>query len=74
MGGGEPLNGVRHLLVILERHTSHLSELDGQLGMSMFRIAKRLEAALRSPGPLRYRRERRWAPRGLRHAGRYLED
>ena len=39
-----------HLLVIPKRHASDLADLDEQLGMSMFRIAQRLAAALRSSG------------------------
>src|SRR5690606_12951522 len=39
-----------HLLVIPKRHAPHLVDLDGQLGMSMFRIATRLSAALRRSG------------------------
>lgn len=39
-----------HLLVIPTRHASHLADLDEQLGMSMFRIAQRLAAALRISG------------------------
>ncbi|MGP5053331.1 HIT family protein [Brachybacterium alimentarium] len=37
-----------HLLVIPKRHAPHLSDLDEQLGMSMFRVAQRLAAALRN--------------------------
>lgn len=39
-----------HLLVIPRRHASDLAHLDEQLGMSMFRIARRLAAALRRSG------------------------
>lgn len=39
-----------HLLVIPKRHAPHLVDLDEQLGMSMFRIATRLSAALRRSG------------------------
>ena len=39
-----------HLLVIPKRHASDLADLDEQLGMSMFRIAQRLAAALRRSG------------------------
>ena len=39
-----------HLLVIPTRHAPRLADLDEQLGMSMFRIAQRLAAALRSSG------------------------
>ena len=39
-----------HLLVIPKRHASELADLDEQLGMSMFRIAQRLAAALRRSG------------------------
>lgn len=50
MGCGESLSGAGYLLVIPKRHASHLSDLDEQLGMSMFRIAQRLAVALRSSG------------------------
>ena len=39
-----------HLLIIPKRHASYLADLDEQLGMSMFRIAQRLAAALRNSG------------------------
>lgn len=39
-----------HLLVIPKRHASDLADLDEQSGMSMFRIAQRLAAALRRSG------------------------
>lgn len=39
-----------HLLVIPKRHAPDLADLDEQLGMSMFRIAQRLAAALRRSG------------------------
>ena len=39
-----------HLLIVPKRHASYLADLDEQLGMSMFRIAQRLAAALRNSG------------------------
>lgn len=39
-----------HLLVIPKRHAPYLTDLDEQLGMSMFRVGQRLAAALRPSG------------------------
>ena len=39
-----------HLLIVPKRHAPHLADLDEQLGMSMFRTAQRLAAALRTSG------------------------
>ena len=39
-----------HLLVIPKAHAPYLSDLDEELGMSVFRIAQRLAGALRASG------------------------
>ena len=39
-----------HLLVIPKAHVPYLADLDEELGMSMFRVAQRLAAALRASG------------------------